>query len=163
MRQPRLPGPHSTPGRPSGRLDAMIRRTRRRSLSVAVLVPSFALLAACSSGGDDVQAFCDGAQESLAGVEATGSLGDDPEAFAAAIAEQRRGFDALEPPAEIAADWDTFTSAFADLDDALQGVDTTDQDAVNQVLTDFSESADSEELSTASDNVGTFLTESCAA
>lgn len=144
----------------------MTRRTRRRALPAAallVLVPSIALLAACSGGGDDVQAFCDGAEESLAGIEATGSLGDDPEAFADAISEQRQGFDALEPPAEIADDWATFTGAFADLDDALQAVDTTDQDAVNQVLTDFSESADSEELSTASDNVGTFLTESCDA
>lgn len=144
----------------------MTRRTRRHALTavaVAVLVPASALLAACSSGGDDVQAFCDGAQESLAGIDATGSLGDDPEAFAAAISEQRRGFDALQPPEEIAADWEVFTRAFADLDDALQAVDTTDQDAVNQALTEFSESADSEELSTASDNVGTFLTESCDA
>lgn len=142
------------------------RRSRRRALPVAllaVLLPASALLAACSSGGDDVQAFCDGAEESLAGIDATGSLGDDPEAFAEAISEQRQGFDALQPPEEIAADWETFTRAFADLDDALQAVDTSDQDAVNQALTEFSESADSEELATASDNVGTFLTESCAA
>jgi hypothetical protein len=145
----------------------MNRRPRRR-LPVALvtsvaLVPVAALLAACSSEGDDVQAFCDGAQGSLAGIDATGSLGDDPAAFAAAISEQRQGFDALRPPREIAADWETFTQAFADLDDALQAVDTSDQDAVNQALTEFSASADSEELSTASDNVGTFLTESCDA
>lgn len=155
--------PASTPPRESGRLGVMTppRRGVRRALSVLAAGALALSLAACSGG--DADAFCSEAEEAFANVDATGALGDDPEAFADAIAEQRQGFESIEPPDEIADAWATFTATFAELDDALQAVDTSDQEAVNEALAGFSGSADGEELSDASDRIGTYLTENCEA
>jgi hypothetical protein len=134
----------------------------RRALAGVALAALVVPLAACS-GGDDVQAFCDQGEEAMAEVDAAGSLGNDPEAFAQAISDARDGFESVEAPEEIAADWETFTRTFADLDDALDEVDPTDQEAFTAVLSDFAETASSDDLSTAGDNLSTYVTENCDA
>ncbi|WP_454050773.1 hypothetical protein [Cellulomonas sp. Marseille-Q8402] len=142
------------PARPS------VRRHAWAGLAVAALVVP---LAACSGGGDDVQAFCDQGEDAIAEVDAAGSLGSDPEAFAQAISDAREGFESVEAPAEIEDDWAVFTRTFGDLDDALQDIDATDQEAFTAALQEFAETADSEDLSTAGDNLSTFITENCDA
>jgi hypothetical protein len=117
-------------------------------------------LAACS-GGDDVQAFCDQGEETFAEVDATGALGDDPEAFAQAVTDLHDGFASMDPPEEISAEWGQFTDLFGGLDESLQGIDVTDQEAFLGALTDFSETAGSDDLTEASDTISTFITENC--
>jgi hypothetical protein len=134
----------------------------RRALAGVALAALVVPLAACS-GGDDVQTFCDQGEEAMAEVDAAGSLGNDPEAFAQAISDARDGFESVEAPEEIAADWETFTRTFADLDDALDEVDPTDQEAFTGVLSEFAETASSDDLSTAGDNLSTYVTENCDA
>jgi hypothetical protein len=143
----------SRPVRPSAR------RRRRTVLALAALVLP---LAACS-GGDDVQAFCDQGEDAIAEVDAAGSLGTDPEAFAQAIADAREGFEAVDAPGEIEDDWAVFAGTFGDLDDALQDIDPTDQEAFTAALQEFSETASSEDLATAGDNLSTYITENCDA
>ena len=136
----------------------------RRALPVLAAGALALGLTGCSDDADDTSAdFCSQAEEAFARVDATGALGDDPEAFAAAVTEQREGFESIEAPPEIADAWATFTTVFAQLDDALQDVDTTDQEAVSAALAEFSESAEADDLSDASDRIGTYLTESCDA
>jgi hypothetical protein len=145
----------------------MPRRLVRRAVpSVVLLALVVAPLAACGSGDgtdDEAQDFCDAGEEAFSELEATGALGDDPEAFAAAVTELHEGFASLQPPEEIAADWSTFTAAFGDLDDALQSIDLSDEDAFAQALTDFSEQAESDEITTASDSISTYLSANCEA
>lgn len=137
---------------------------RRRTLAGLALAALVVPLAACSGGGeDDVQAFCDQGEEAIAEVDAAGSLGSDPEAFAQAIADAREGFESVSAPAEIEDDWAVFTSTFGDLDDALQDIDATDQEAFTAALQDFAETADSDDLSTAGDNLSTYISENCDA
>lgn len=136
---------------------------RRRTLAGLALAALVVPLAACSGGGDDVQAFCDQGEDAIAEVDAAGSLGTDPEAFAQAIADAREGFESIDAPAEIEDDWAVFTSTFGDLDDALQDIDPTDQEAFTAALQEFSETADSEDLSTAGDNLSTYISENCDA
>ena len=136
---------------------------RRRTLVGLALAGLLVPLAACSGGGDDVQAFCDQGEEAIAEVDAAGSLGSDPEAFAQAIADAREGFESVEAPSEIEDDWAVFTSTFGDLDDALQEIDATDQEAFTAALQEFAETANSEDLSTAGDNLSSYISENCDA
>jgi hypothetical protein len=141
----------------------------RRARSLAVLPVVAALLvplSACSGGGEDedaVQEFCDQGEQTFAEVDATGSLGSDPEAFAEAVTNLHEGFVAMDPPAEIAAEWEQIGDLFGQLDDSLQSIDLTDQAAFQAALTEFSETAGSEDATAASDAIGTFLTDSCEA
>lgn len=142
----------------------MTRRLVRRAVpslaALALVVP----LAACSSDGtDEAQDFCDAGEQAFSELDATGALGDDPEAFAQAVSDLHDGFASLDAPDAIAADWSTFTDAFGDLDASLQAIDVTDTDAFAQALTDFSERAESDEITTASDNISTYLSENCEA
>jgi hypothetical protein len=74
------------------------------------------------------------------------------------------GLAALDPPAEIAADWEQITTLFGQLDDSLQGIDVTDQAAFEAALTEFSESTeDSAAATAASDAIGAYFTENCEA
>jgi hypothetical protein len=134
----------------------------RRVLAGVTLAALVVPLAACS-GEDEVQAFCDQGEEAMAEVDAAGSLGNDPEGFAQAISDARDGFESVEAPEEIAGDWETFTQTFGDLDDALDEIDPTDQEAFTAALSEFAERASSEELSTAGDNLSTYITENCDA
>lgn len=124
----------------------------------ALLLP----LAACSGGGD-TEAFCQGGEDATAEMTAAGELANDPQAFADAISDARAGFEDLDAPEEIAADWEVFTTTFGELDDSLQEIDPTDQEAFLNALTEFSEQADSDDLTTASDNLSTFFAENCEA
>jgi hypothetical protein len=108
-----------------------------------------------------VQAFCSAGEDAMTEITAAGSLSEDPQAFADAIAEARDQFEEVDAPEEIADAWSVFTSTFADLDDALTDIDPTDQEAFTAALQDFAESADSEDLATASDDLSAFTTENC--
>lgn len=137
------------------------RRAARRAVAGAALLGLALPLAACSGDDDRVQAFCSAGEDAMTEITAAGSLSDDPQAFADAIAEARDQFDEVEAPDEIADAWGTFTSTFADLDDALTDIDPTDQEAFTAALQEFAESADSEDLATASDDLSAFTTENC--
>jgi len=137
-----------------------LRPSRRRALAGVALLALIAPLAACS-GDDGVQEFCDQGEEAMTEVTASGELSSDPEAFAQAISDARDRFDDVEAPAEVADSWEVFTSTFADLDDALAEIDPTDQEAFTAALQEFAESADSEDLATASDELSAYTTENC--
>ena len=134
----------------------------RRTLVGVALAGLLVPLAACSGGGD-AQAFCEGGEDAITQIDAAGSLGNDPEAFAAAIGEARDKFEAVEAPDEIADDWQVFTDMFGQLDDALSDIDVTDQEAFTAAISEFSQSADSEDLTTAGDDLSTYITENCDA
>lgn len=137
------------------------RRAARGALAGAALLALVVPLAACSGDDDKVQAFCSAGEDAMTEITAAGSLSDDPQAFADAIADARDQFDEVEAPDEIADAWGVFTSTFAELDDALADIDPTDQEAFTTALQQFAESADSEDLSTASDDLSAFTTENC--
>jgi hypothetical protein len=137
------------------------RRARHRALAGAALLTLALPLAACSGDDDRVQAFCSAGEDAMTEITAAGSLSEDPQAFADAIAEARDQFEEVDAPEEIADAWSVFTSTFADLDDALTDIDPTDQEAFTAALQDFAESADSEDLATASDDLSAFTTENC--
>ncbi|GIG35981.1 hypothetical protein [Cellulomonas pakistanensis] len=137
------------------------RRAARRAVAGAALLGLALPLAACSGDAERVQAFCDAGEDAMTEITAAGSLSDDPQAFADAISEARDQFDEVEAPDEIADAWGVFTSTFADLDDSLEGIDPADQEAFTAALQEFAESADSEDLATASDDLSAFTTENC--
>lgn len=137
------------------------RRAPRRTAAGAALLALAVPLAACSGDDDRVQAFCSAGEDAMSEITAAGSLSDDPQAFADAIGSARDQFDEVEAPDEIADSWEVFTSTFADLDDALSDIDPSDQEAFTAALQEFAESADSEDLSTASDELSSFTTENC--
>lgn len=130
----------------------------RRALAGASLAVVLVPLTACSQGGGG---FCDSGEQVLTEVDAAGALSGDPEAFAEAISDVRDGFESVEAPEEVADDWAAFTRVFTDLDDVLQQVDLSDQEAFQAAVTQFVESAESDELSDAGDGLTSYFTEHC--
>lgn len=133
----------------------------RSAACLALLLP----LAACTNGGGDddaVTAFCEQGESALAEIDATGALGDDAAGFADAVGQISDGFAEADPPADIAADWNTLGGVFADLHESLDGVDPEDSEAFAGALTEFSEQASSTELADASDRITTYLSDNCA-
>lgn len=161
MTRPRLDGRADV--RQAGRMSRRLAMTPARRLLAGVALAALALPLAACSGEDQVQAFCDDGESAIAEIDAAGSLGDDPEAFAEAVADAREGFEGVEAPDEIADDWAVFTRTFGDLDDALQDIDPSDQEAFTAALTEFAETANSDDLSTAGDNLSTYISENCDA
>ncbi|HEY0188697.1 MAG TPA: hypothetical protein VGC67_14495 [Cellulomonas sp.] len=141
----------------------MPRRSLHRAVSSLTLVVLVALpLAACGDDATtDSRDFCDSGMEQLSEVEATGAYADEPEEFADAVTELHDGFESIEAPAAIATDWATLSQLFADLDDTLQSIDLSDSDAFSAALSDYSDRADTDEITTASDNISNYFTENC--
>lgn len=137
-----------------------LRPTARRALTAAALAALVVPLMACS-GDSEAQAFCDQAEAAFAEFSASDELGDDPAEFAQVVSDQSDGFASIEPPSEISGEWGVLTRVYADLDDALSSIDVSDTEAYSQVLADFSELADTEELTTAFDTIGSYLGENC--
>ena len=100
---------------------------------------------AAPSGGVEAQTFCTEAEQAFAEIS-NGVDAADPSSLDAALDQSVDAFDRIEPPAEIAADWDALQQAFAGLRDAVAGVDldtSEGQVAVQQAVADLeSESAD---------------------
>jgi hypothetical protein len=123
-------------------------RLARRALGLA-LVPALALaVAACGDDGDETgtaASFCEQAGEL---TERIGEL-EDPssEEFGEAISDLRD----IEPPEEIADDWDRAIEAF----EAIAGLDNEDID--EDVLAQF----DDPEFAAAGDRVDEYLAEEC--
>src|SRR3954451_16218245 len=97
------------------------------------------------SGDAEAQTFCTEAEQAFA--EISNDLdAADPSSLDTALDQSVDAFDRIEPPAEIAADWDALQQAFAGLRDAVAGVDldtSEGQVAVQQAVADLqSESAD---------------------
>ena len=117
-----------------------------RRLLAALAVPALALgLAACGDDDDSASAesFCDAARE----IEERFSNMDPstPAEFEEAIA----AIDELDPPAEIADDWETMMEAL----ESFADIDLTDPNA-------FDESAFSD-AEAASERVGEYMEEEC--
>jgi hypothetical protein len=146
-------------------------RTPSACRSVSAVSASVLLLTACSGGGGDDTSgsaseksaagttaaagdFCSRAADLDERVDAAVASRDDasvPDAFRD-LATELRG---IEPPAEIAADWETQADGLDQMADALAELDLTEPDSFAKL----------EELgarlSTASDNVGTYLEANC--
>jgi hypothetical protein len=147
-------------------------RTPSACRSVSAVSASVLLLTACSGGGGDDTSgsaseksaagttaaagdFCSRAADLDERVEAAvASRSDDASVADAfrALATELRG---MEPPAEIAGDWKTQADGLDQMADALAELDLTEPDSFAKL----------EELgarlSTASDNVGTYLEANC--
>ncbi|WP_222270182.1 hypothetical protein [Modestobacter marinus] len=93
-----------------------------------------------AAGGDsEAQAFCTEAEQAFAQIT-NGLDAADPNSLDAALEESVAVFDRIEPPAEIAPDWDALQQAFAGLRDAVAGVDlntTEGQMAVQEAVADL--------------------------
>lgn len=139
----------------------MTRHLRTRSAALVATAALALTLTACSSGGDSVADFCESGEQAFADLDTSSASPDDPDAFAQALADLHEGFASVDAPDEIADDWAVFEDAFGGLDEKLQDIDTSDPAAITAALTEFSETASSDELTTASDNVGTFIQENC--
>jgi hypothetical protein len=146
-------------------------RTPSACRSVSAVSAAVLLLTACSGGGGDDTSgsaseksaagttaaagdFCSRAADLDERVDAAVASRDDasvPDAFRD-LATELRG---IEPPAEIAADWETQADGLDQMADALAELDLTEPDSFAKL----------EELgaglSTASDNVGTYLEANC--
>jgi hypothetical protein len=146
-------------------------RTPSACRSVSAVSAAVLLLAACSGGGGNDTSgsaseksaagttaaagdFCSRAADLDERVDAAVASRDDasvPDAFRD-LATELRG---IEPPAEIAADWETQADGLDQMADALAELDLTEPDSFAKL----------EELgaglSTASDNVGTYLEANC--
>jgi hypothetical protein len=123
-------------------------RLARRVLGLAV-VPALALTAAACGDDDDetgtAASFCEQAGEL---TERIGELSDPTtDEFGEAIAELQD----IEPPEEIAEDWDRALEAF----EAIAGLD--DEDIDEDVLAQF----DDPEFAEAGDRVDEYMTEEC--
>jgi hypothetical protein len=91
------------------------------------------------SGDAEAQTFCTEAEQAFTEIS-NGLDAADPSSLDAALDQSVDAFDRIEPPAEIAADWDALQQAFAGLRDAVAGVDlntTEGQTAVQQAVTDL--------------------------
>src|SRR3954468_9599498 len=70
------------------------------------------------SGDAEAQTFCTEAEQAFAEIS-NGLDAADPSSLDAALDQSVDAFDRIEPPAEIAADWDALQQAFAGLRDAV--------------------------------------------
>jgi hypothetical protein len=90
-------------------------------------------------GDAGAQAFCTEAEQAFAEIS-NGLDAADPNSLDTALDASVAAFDRIEPPAEIASDWDALQQAFAGLRDAVAGVDlntTAGQTAVQQAVSDL--------------------------
>lgn len=141
-----------------------------------------ALLAACS-GGDDTSAspstpatsspaattsaeasasaseFCTQAQELVTQLQGAVTDSSDPSSLPQVLQQAADGFDAVEPPAEIAGDWNALADGTRQLSDAFGQVDVSDPQSAAQ----FQQTATQLEgqLSGASTNVERYLSDEC--
>jgi hypothetical protein len=118
----------------------------RRAAALAAVPAMLLGLAACGDDDDDSASaddFCDQANE----IDQEFAAVDDPSSddFSEALDALRE----MDPPEEIADDWDQLVEAMESLED----VDVDDPDA----LAEF----DAEELQAASDRIDTFMEEEC--
>jgi hypothetical protein len=91
------------------------------------------------AGDAEAQAFCTEAQQAFAQISNDLDAAD-PNSLGAALDQSVDAFDQIEPPAEIASDWDALQQAFAGLRDAVAGVDITTtegQARVQQAVADL--------------------------
>lgn len=92
--------------------------------------------------GDDSAAgsgdeFCDavaGIEDDLAALDLTDEWENDPQGFATRVSVAAERFATVEPPAPVAQPWQGLSEFLSMADAALDGVDTTDADAVAQAL-----------------------------
>lgn len=138
----------------------MTQRTHAR-LGALTAVAALALTLTACSGGDDVQAFCDSGEAAFGDVDASATDVSDPESFAQTVSDLHDGFAKVDAPDEISDDWDVFESTFGDLDKKLDGIDTSDTEAFTNALTDFSETASSDEFTDASTHITDYINENC--
>lgn len=115
----------------------------RRVLGLAAVPALLVGLAACGDDDDSAGDFCDSARD----IDETFEEIDDPtSADFGAIADTMAGID---PPSEIADDWDTMADGF----ERLQDVDFTDPESFDE--------ADFADADAASTRVTDYLEEEC--
>lgn len=125
--------------------------------TVAILLAG--ALTACSGGGGSVEDFCEDGRALSDGSAFDDVDSSDPEASKSAFADLVDQVKDIDAPDDIKDDWDTLVSAFEGLNDGFQDVDADDPEALNAVFEDFN----TEEVQTASDNVGAYTEENCEA
>jgi hypothetical protein len=104
---------------------------RRIALAAAAAL-ALGGLAACGDddGGGSAASFCDdvtSVDEAFATLEEDVS---DPSQFSAIFGEVQSSLDAIDPPSEIADDWDTLTEALGAVVEVVEDIDFEDPEAL---------------------------------
>lgn len=138
----------------------MNRKSLVAASGVAVLVAT--LLAGCGSDGGDVEAFCEDA-----GAIVDGSFLDDidvenEEDVAAVYDTALERIDEIDPPSDIADDWETTTEAMHTYLEGMADLDMESETAMED-MEELTAGMDEEALQESSDNIETYLDENCEA
>ncbi|PJI94311.1 hypothetical protein [Luteimicrobium subarcticum] len=138
-----------------------IRRARLASAAVSLALLTGGL-AACSSGDDSTKTFCD----TYKSVAEDTSLDDldssDLGGTVDKISDVNDKVKDVDAPDEISSDWDTMKKFLADFSKAFDGVDTSDQAAVQTAaagLTDLASEASS--MQTSATKVSDWAKDNC--
>jgi hypothetical protein len=142
----------------------MTTHKNRKSLvaasGVAVLVAT--LLAGCGSGGGDVEAFCEDAGAIVDGSfldDLDPDSAEDPSAVYDTALER---IDEIDPPSDIADDWENTTEAMHTYLEALADIDM-ESDTAMEEMEEVTADMDEDALQESSDNIETYLDENCEA
>ncbi|MGY1741919.1 MULTISPECIES: hypothetical protein [unclassified Blastococcus] len=114
-----------------------------------------------SAGGGEFDEFCTDGEQVFGEVDEAfdDAEGMGVEALVAALQQAVDAFDALEPPAEIADDWEESRTGFADLRDAVAAIDPAAPDAEQQALELIADAQSF--VGPAFERVGTWIDENC--
>lgn len=113
-----------------------------------------------SSAAEDTSAFCDQAQAALdANNQAVLTAQEDPTRLSAAVQQATDQLDAITPPDEIAADWQTLVDTGQQLADLTAGVDITTPEGQAQIAGQLQEIGTA--ANPASTNVQAYLGANC--
>ena len=116
--------------------------------------------APASATSAEAAAFCAEAVTLEQSVNATvGTASSDPTQLPPALQRLADQYAAIEPPAEIAADWTALVDGVQQLATAAQGIDFTDPTAAQQLQA--AAGGLQEQLTTATTNVSTYATANC--
>ena len=130
------------------------------SSSSAAATTSGSPAAPSSATSPEAAAFCAEAVSLEQSVNATvGTASSDPTQLPPALQRLADQYAAIEPPAEIAADWTALVDGVQQLATAAQGIDFTDPTAAQQLQT--AAGGLQEQLTTATTNVSTYATANC--
>ncbi|MGY1769868.1 hypothetical protein [Blastococcus sp. SYSU D00813] len=112
-------------------------------------------------GGGEFEEFCTQGEELFgeAGEALTDAEGMGVEALVAALDQTVDAFDALEPPDEIADDWQASREGFAQIRDDVAAIDPAAPDAETQALEIVSQAETT--VGPAFERVSTWIDENC--
>lgn len=130
-------------------------RTRFGLIAVAALIVP---LAACSSD-PELEAFC--ADGAAVFAESTAASSQDPAEFLATAEDLAQRFAAVEPPEDIAIDWEQVADTTINMYEALKDVDTADSTAFADAFTAYRATVDVDRNTEATTAVSDYISANC--